>query len=487
MEQDPGPRLEADHNLAYADFTHSNGSFTEAGRAADNTSDDAAEPIATVSESTLDDVRRSEIEVASSNVEPSNVQTNQGGLASTQIEELRRQHDLERETLVLTKRPVATLLYFSLATLQFTWRTLLYVVSHKFLLLVACLTAFGWRKLNITQGPHDQFVKEVSVYLRYASWWVGLGIASSIGLGSGLHTFVLYLGPHIAMFTLKATLCGRVDLKTAAYDTAIFGIGPSWESKDCLEFGNSLYPKVASSGRYSVPLLDILQEVHWEAVLWGVGTALGELPPYFVSRAARMSGEMLRRMEDLGPASSLESPRGAVSGFLNKLKLWTLMRFTQFNFWTILVFASVPNPLFDLAGMMCGQLNVQFWKFFIPTLIGKALIKTHIQTVFVIALCNNQLIEQVELILSEVFQNIPALSYVFNGIVLRLHKAKQKYDNTGIDTKKVNTWEFSPALIWNLFVWIMLIFFVGSIVNATAQSYLLKIQKKKIEKLEKAQ
>lgn len=39
----------------------------------------------------------------------------------------------------------------------------------------------------------------------------------------------------------------------------------------------------------------------------------------------------------------------------------------------------VPNPLFDLAGIMCGQFGIPFWKFFIATLIGKAIIKTHIQ------------------------------------------------------------------------------------------------------------
>lgn len=39
----------------------------------------------------------------------------------------------------------------------------------------------------------------------------------------------------------------------------------------------------------------------------------------------------------------------------------------------------VPNPLFDLAGIMCGQFAIPFWEFFLATLFGKALIKTHIQ------------------------------------------------------------------------------------------------------------
>lgn len=31
---------------------------------------------------------------------------------------------------------------------------------------------------------------------RFIAYWVILGILSSVGLGSGLHTFVLFLGPH---------------------------------------------------------------------------------------------------------------------------------------------------------------------------------------------------------------------------------------------------------------------------------------------------
>lgn len=33
-----------------------------------------------------------------------------------------------------------------------------------------------------------------------------------------------------------------------------------------------------------------MSKVRYEAFLWGAGTALGELPPYFMARAARLSG-----------------------------------------------------------------------------------------------------------------------------------------------------------------------------------------------------
>lgn len=95
---------------------------------------------------------------------------------------------------------------------------------------------------------------------------------------------MLYLGPHIALFTIKAMQCGRVDLKTAPYDTIQLKKEPSWLEKDCLEFGPPLYPSSPSS-LVRVSVSRILPQVQLEAVLWGIGTALGELPPYFISRA----------------------------------------------------------------------------------------------------------------------------------------------------------------------------------------------------------
>lgn len=40
--------------------------------------------------------------------------------------------------------------------------------------------------------------------------------------------------------------------------------------------------------------------------------------------------------------------------------------------------ASIPNPLFDLAGLTCGHLLIDFKTFFFATVIGKSLIKVNI-------------------------------------------------------------------------------------------------------------
>jgi len=59
-------------------------------------------------------------------------------------------------------------------------------------------------------GPHEKYKSKVTDIGVFAGYWISLGIASSIGLGTGLHTFVLYLGPHIATVTLAANECNYV-------------------------------------------------------------------------------------------------------------------------------------------------------------------------------------------------------------------------------------------------------------------------------------
>ena len=52
--------------------------------------------------------------------------------------------------------------------------------------------------------------KTIKSILFFMGYWIILGVASSIGLGTGLHTFVLYLGPHIAQLAIVATNCGYI-------------------------------------------------------------------------------------------------------------------------------------------------------------------------------------------------------------------------------------------------------------------------------------
>ena len=62
-----------------------------------------------------------------------------------------------------------------------------------------------------------QYVAHVEQRVLWATYWVGLGVLSSVGLGTGLHTFLLYLGPFIASVTLAAFTCNSVNFPEPPY------------------------------------------------------------------------------------------------------------------------------------------------------------------------------------------------------------------------------------------------------------------------------
>ena len=69
----------------------------------------------------------------------------------------------------------------------------------------------------------------------------------------------------------------------------------------------------------------LYKEVILEAFIWGAGTAIGELPPYFVARAAAMAGEraeeidsVLDEMDDQG----VHKPRRLISRMKTLMMKW---------------------------------------------------------------------------------------------------------------------------------------------------------------------
>lgn len=85
----------------------------------------------------------------------------------------------------------------------------------------------------------------------------------------------------------------------------------------------------------------------WVAIVSGAGAALGELSGYL----AGFSGQPVFEKSD------------------RFVKLTEWMRKNQS--WTILTLAFIPNPLFDMAGLMAGAARMPVWKFLLFCLIGK--------------------------------------------------------------------------------------------------------------------
>jgi len=311
------------------------------------------------------------------------------------------------------------------------------------ILLTILIIGFAYR----IPGRHQKYLQHAYAKLYWYGRWVFLGILSSIGLGTGLHTFILYLGPHIAKVTLSAYECNSVNFPEPPYPDEI--ICPSTVSASTV-----------------ITILTIVSKVRLESFLWGAGTAIGELPPYFMARAARLSGEKLDEEED-----DEDSKWHAV-----KSTIKTLVE--RVGFLGILACASIPNPLFDFAGFACGHFLVPFWTFFGATLIGKAIIKVHIQMLFVIVAFNEHHFEYF-------VDKIKLLPYV-GKFLYEPFKEFLNEQKTSLHRKQGDRLIEKPqswlSWVFEHFVMLMVIYFVLTIVKSMANSYQHRLNNQKKQK-----
>ncbi|XP_030764304.1 vacuole membrane protein 1 isoform X2 [Sitophilus oryzae] len=367
----------------------------------------------------------------------------------------------ERENIVLWKKPLLTLEYFVRECGELLAHYGKNVLANKLLVTLFGISVLFLYLLVNLQGPHHQVVQGVYKKILWCLYWTGLGVLSSVGLGTGLHTFLLYLGPHIAAVTLAGYECGSLNFPEPPYPEDI------------------VCPAEGEEGSIPVTILSIMSKVRLEAMCWGAGTALGELPPYFMARAARLSGidpddedDELKEFEAL---QKKQQNREKLS-IIEKGKLFVEELVQKVGFFGILACASIPNPLFDLAGITCGHFLVPFWTFFGATLIGKAIIKMHIQKLFVIIAFNETLIETAinYLVLVPVIGK--KLQEPFKGFLdgqkIKLHKKANKKVSPGGGGNILGA-------VFEKFVLVMILYFVISIVNSFAQSYHKRIHRKK--------
>ncbi|XP_077920535.1 vacuole membrane protein 1 isoform X3 [Halichoerus grypus] len=342
------------------------------------------------------------------------------------MNEKKRRDREERQNIVLWRQPLITLQYFSLEILvilkEWTsklWHRQSIVVS--FLLLLAVLIATYY-----VEGAHQQYVQRIEKQFLLYAYWIGLGILSSVGLGTGLHTFLLYLGPHIASVTLAAYECNSVNFPEPPYPDQI--ICPDEEGTEG-----------------TISLWSIISKVRIEACMWGIGTAIGELPPYFMARAARLSGAEPDDDEYQEFEEMLEHAETA----------------------------QIPNPLFDLAGITCGHFLVPFWTFFGATLIGKAIIKMHIQKIFVIITFSKHIVEQMVAFIGAVPGVGPSLQKPFQEY---LEAQRQKlHHKSEMGTPQGENW---LSWMFEKLVVVMVCYFILSIINSMAQSYAKRMQQR---------
>lgn len=366
----------------------------------------------------------------------------------SQAKQQRHEERDRRHKIVLWRKPIVTLKYFIFEAFILLEKERRNVMKHKktcsFITLLAIVTTAAY----LFEGPHQEFMIGMKQQIFWCGYWVGLGILSSVGLGTGLHTFLLYLGPHIAQVTLAAWECGSLDFPEPPYPNEII----------CPIDGHTS----------TVNILTIMSKIRLEAVMWGAGTALGELPPYFMAKAARLSGTEVDD-EDLEKLEEIISSEG--TDIFTRIKRFVPALVERVGFFGILACASIPNPLFDLAGITCGHCLVPFWTFFGATLIGKAIIKMHIQQTFVILSFSKSYVELSVGLLGMIPFIGPYIEAPFKKAVEfqkeKLHrKSSQAPVNAGGNVL---------GFIFEKLISIMVVYFVVSIVNSMAQSYAKRV------------
>ncbi|VDI73396.1 Hypothetical predicted protein, partial [Mytilus galloprovincialis] len=100
----------------------------------------------------------------------------------------------------------------------------------------------------------------------------------------------------------------------------------------------------------TVSLWTIMNKVRLEAIMWGAGTALGELPPYFMARAARLSGADLDddEFEEIEELIHEKKEHPEELGFMEKSKLAVHNLVQKVGFFGILACASKLFSIFKI-------------------------------------------------------------------------------------------------------------------------------------------
>jgi len=198
-----------------------------------------------------------------------------------------------------------------------------------------------------------------------ASWWIILGVLSSIGFGTGLHSGLMFLFPHVMQVVTAAESC----------HTTVGLV--SWYNHPCkLSCATTTGPKDDST----VTFLRLVMLVTVQCMLWGFGTAIGEIPPYAVAKTARISGK-----SDSEYQQEIDEAKDKTDPF-SRMKIWTINFTEKHGFFGVFLLAAWPNAAFDMCGMCCGYLLMPFWTFFVATACGKGLVKVNFQAAFFVNL-----------------------------------------------------------------------------------------------------
>lgn len=271
--------------------------------------------------------------------------------------------------MVFHKKPITTTLRVVQAFADLVSKAARVIARHPLFLYGVVPASVVWIAALNFQGPHVALQSVITHWIAFIIWWVGLGVLSSIGLGTGMHSGLLFLFPHLYFISASAEHCNNLD-----FDSTVNMWGNTMKPGKLFACA---HPSAPADFLANVTFLGLLLKAALPSLLWGAGTALGELPPYAASYAARKAG-----LEDEDAAEALKES----SDLLGKTKKWMITFLKKHGFWGVLLMAAWPNALFDLCGICCGHFLMPFWTFFSAVFIGKAILKASGQLLFFTAI-----------------------------------------------------------------------------------------------------
>ena len=214
-------------------------------------------------------------------------------------------------------------------------------------------------------------------------FWLILGILSSIGFGTGLQTGLLFVMPKVIEVAKSVSLnYNNQTYNNDSYQTYNNDSCQICSNTDYLDYSNhSNYNNKTEAGSNDIRSLFYYCYIEciWFVFIWGIGSALGELPPYYIAKNINLKDKKATNKLFNLLGDNKDIVKKTVDNLTTKLK-----QNSTFRFYTIVALSAWPNALFDMCGVAAGMVKLPVLEFLIPTIIGKAFIKCPIQLGFVI-------------------------------------------------------------------------------------------------------
>ena len=127
---------------------------------------------------------------------------------SGDIDEKRKELSKARKGITVFKAPLTTARNFGVIFKEWAQDFGERVINHSATKFVCFVLLPLWFAAKQYDAGAAVSLTSVEQWLSYSVWWVLLGVLSSVGFGSGLHSGMLYMFPHIYLVVSAAEKCG---------------------------------------------------------------------------------------------------------------------------------------------------------------------------------------------------------------------------------------------------------------------------------------